>query len=60
MAATLALVILGSGSTAFAAALEAGAVGKTAVMTEAGTRGGTGSLASVPGRGTIRICPVSP
>jgi mercuric reductase len=35
------LVILGSGSTAFAAALRAAEVGKTAVMTEARTVGGT-------------------
>jgi len=35
------LVILGSGSTAFAAAIAANDVGKTAVMTEARTVGGT-------------------
>lgn len=35
------LVILGSGSTAFAAALGASGMGKTAVMTEARTVGGT-------------------
>jgi mercuric reductase len=35
------LVILGSGSTAFAAALRAAELGKTAVMTEARTLGGT-------------------
>ncbi|MDP9411716.1 MAG: FAD-dependent oxidoreductase, partial [Actinomycetota bacterium] len=35
------LVILGSGSTAFAAALKAAELGKTAVMTEARTVGGT-------------------
>ena len=35
------LVILGSGSTAFAAALTAQAIGKTAVMTEERTIGGT-------------------
>ncbi len=35
------LVILGSGSTAFAAALRAATMGKTAVMTEARTVGGT-------------------
>ncbi len=35
------LVILGSGSTAFAAALRAAEMGKTAVMTEARTVGGT-------------------
>ncbi|MBA3389453.1 MAG: mercury(II) reductase [Rubrobacter sp.] len=35
------LVILGSGSTAFAAALRAAELGKTAVMTEARTVGGT-------------------
>ncbi len=35
------LVILGSGSTAFAAALRAAEMGKTAVMTEARTIGGT-------------------
>ncbi len=35
------LVILGSGSTAFAAALKAAEMGKTAVMTEARTVGGT-------------------
>ncbi len=35
------LVILGSGSTAFAAALGAAGMGKTAVMTEARTVGGT-------------------
>jgi len=35
------LVILGSGSTAFAAALRAQELGKTAVMTEARTLGGT-------------------
>jgi mercuric reductase len=35
------LVILGSGSTAFAAAITANEVGKTAVMTEARTVGGT-------------------
>ena len=50
MAETLALVILGSGSTAFAAALNVAALGKMAVMTEARTLGG----------GTIRIRPVSP
>ena len=35
------LVILGSGSTAFAAALGAAGMGKTAVMTEERTVGGT-------------------
>ncbi len=35
------LVILGSGSTAFGAALRAAGMGKTAVMTEARTIGGT-------------------
>ncbi len=35
------LVILGSGSTAFAAALRAGELGKSAVMTEVRTLGGT-------------------
>ena len=35
------LVILGSGSTAFAAALRAAELGKTAAMTEARTLGGT-------------------
>lgn len=35
------LVILGSGSTAFAAALRAAELGKTAVMTESRTLGGT-------------------
>ncbi len=35
------LVILGSGSTAFAAALHAAELGKTAVMTEERTVGGT-------------------
>ncbi len=35
------LVILGSGSTAFAAAITANELGKTAVMTEARTVGGT-------------------
>src|SRR6266571_7344992 len=35
------LVILGSGSTAFAAALRAQELGKTAVMTESRTIGGT-------------------
>lgn len=35
------LVVLGSGSTAFAAALRAAEMGKTAVMTEARTVGGT-------------------
>src|SRR6266487_1159965 len=35
------LVILGSGSTAFAAALTAQAMGKTAVMTESRALGGT-------------------
>ncbi len=44
------LVILGSGSTAFAAALKAAELGKTAVMTESRTVGGTcvnrGSLPS--------------
>ena len=35
------LVILGSGSTAFAAALRAQELGKTAVMTEERTLGGT-------------------
>src|SRR5437667_2308996 len=35
------LVILGSGSTAFAAALKAAELGKSAVMTEARTLGGT-------------------
>ena len=35
------LVVLGSGSTAFGAALRAAAMGKTAVMTEARTIGGT-------------------
>ncbi len=34
------LVILGSGSTAFAAAITANELGKTAVMTEARTIGG--------------------
>src|SRR5438477_5277754 len=35
------LIILGSGSTAFAAALKAAELGKTAVMTESRTLGGT-------------------
>ena len=35
------LVILGSGSTAFAAALHTAELGKTAVMTESRTLGGT-------------------
>jgi len=35
------LVILGSGSTAFAAALRAQELGKTSVMTEERTTGGT-------------------
>src|SRR5579864_4439101 len=35
------LVILGSGSTAFAAAIRANELGRTAVMTEARTVGGT-------------------
>ncbi len=35
------LVILGSGSTAFAAAIRAGELGKSAVMTEVRTVGGT-------------------
>ena len=35
------LVIIGSGSTAFAAALKAAELGKTAVMTESRTVGGT-------------------
>src|SRR5438876_12192102 len=35
------LVILGSGSTAFAAALRAAELGKTAAMTESRTLGGT-------------------
>jgi mercuric reductase len=35
------LVILGSGSTAFAAALRAQEMGKTAVMTEERATGGT-------------------
>ncbi len=35
------LVVLGSGSTAFAAALRAAALGRRAVLTEAGTLGGT-------------------
>src|ERR671934_2239685 len=35
------LVILGSGSTAFAAALKAAELGKSAVMTESRTLGGT-------------------
>src|SRR5437867_12760104 len=35
------LVILGSGSTAFAAAIRAAELGKTAAMTEARTLGGT-------------------
>ncbi len=38
---TFDLVILGSGSTAFAAALKAAELGKTAVMTESRTIGGT-------------------
>ncbi|MBI3837684.1 MAG: mercury(II) reductase [Planctomycetia bacterium] len=41
MVKTLDLVILGSGSTAFAAALAAQELGKTAVMTEERTIGGT-------------------
>src|SRR5438105_14473440 len=35
------LVVLGSGSTAFAAALKAAELGKTAIMTESRTLGGT-------------------
>ena len=35
------LVILGSGSTAFAAALKAAELGKTTAMTESRTVGGT-------------------
>jgi mercuric reductase len=41
MADHIDLIILGSGSTAFAAALRARELGKTAVMTEARTVGGT-------------------
>jgi len=41
MAEQFDLVILGSGSTAFAAALKAAELGKTAVMTESRTLGGT-------------------
>lgn len=41
MAEQFDLVILGSGSTAFAAALRAAALGKTAAMTEVRTLGGT-------------------
>jgi len=41
MAEQFDLVILGSGSTAFAAALKAAELGKTAVMTESRTVGGT-------------------
>lgn len=41
MAESFDLVILGSGSTAFAAALRAAELGKTAVMTESRTLGGT-------------------
>lgn len=41
MAETFDLVILGSGSTAFGAALRAAELGKTAVMTESRTLGGT-------------------
>ncbi|MCL4370277.1 MAG: mercury(II) reductase [Chloroflexi bacterium] len=41
MAERFDLVILGSGSTAFAAALRAAELGKTAVMTESRTLGGT-------------------
>ncbi len=41
MAATFDLVILGSGSTAFAAAIHAARLGKTAAMTESRTLGGT-------------------
>src|SRR6266545_6092891 len=41
MAEQFDLVILGSGSTAFAAALRAAELGKTAVMTESRTLGGT-------------------
>ncbi|MDA8218126.1 MAG: mercury(II) reductase [Dehalococcoidales bacterium] len=41
MAERFDLVILGSGSTAFAAALHAAELGKTAVMTESRTLGGT-------------------
>lgn len=41
MAEKFDLVILGSGSTAFAAALRAAELGKTAVMTESRTLGGT-------------------
>lgn len=41
MAETFDLVILGSGSTAFAAALRAAELGRTAVMTESRTLGGT-------------------
>src|ERR671934_2534900 len=40
-ATTFDLVILGSGSTAFAASLRAQELGKTAVMIEARTMGGT-------------------
>ncbi len=41
MAEQFDLVILGSGSTAFAAALRAAELGKTAAMTEVRTLGGT-------------------
>src|SRR5712692_5378849 len=41
MAEQFDMVILGSGSTAFAAALKAAELGKTAVMTESRTVGGT-------------------
>src|SRR6266480_7666833 len=41
MAERFDLVILGSGSTAFAAALKAAELGKTAAMTESRTMGGT-------------------
>ncbi len=57
------LVILGSGSTAFAAALRAQEMGKTSVMTEERTVGGTCVIA-VPIRvfhisGTILLQPLA-
>ena len=54
MADSFDLVILGSGSTAFAAALAAQEIGKTAVMTEERTIGGTcGNRGCLPSKNLI-------
>ncbi len=57
-AAKFDLVILGSGSTAFAAALRAQELGKTAVMTEERIIGGTCNRGCLPSKNLIEAAKI--